>query len=166
MSENTAKFAYHGYTIFSDGTVVGVYGKKLKPQKRKMLYVTHVDEDGTKVKRGVSVSRILYELYHNVKLSSSQTVGFKDGDTANPHIDNLYVYKKNSEDEKDLARRKARSLTETQCNEIRTLYSNADGHCNSQWNKSPEDYSLRDLAKLYNVSVHTIQMVLARTAAE
>lgn len=154
------EYTYSGYTFITDGTIKGIRGKKLKAQKQKMLLIKYQDEHGDMQKRAVSAARVMYELCYGVQLTSDQVIGFKNGDSSDISRDNLYVYIKKGEPRRRVQRRK-RVLTEEQQREIRKLYSNTDGHCKSQWSKTPEDYSIRDLAKKFNVSVHTIQIILA-----
>lgn len=155
------EYTYNGYTFTTDGTIKGVYGKKLKAQKQKVLLIKTQDEHGNITKRAASAARIMYELHYHVKLSPNQVIKFRNGDSSDISIENLYLYKKNGEENRNASRRKKRVLSDEQRREIRNLYSNSDGHCKSQWSKEPTDYSIRDLARKYHVSVHTIQIVLA-----
>lgn len=155
------KFMYYGYALYTNGTIIGIRGTQLKRSERKILSILITDENGNTRRKTVIAARVLYELYYNVKLRRDQSIGYRDDDSSNISIENLYIYKRNSPEDKSFSMRK-KLLSQEQTEEILRLYSNADGHCNSQWNKGPNDYTIRDLANKFSVSINTIQNVLRK----
>ena len=149
---------YQGYTFHSDGRVFNSSGNKLTPGIDKngnrsiVLNVASEENPNEKHKRRIYIARTIYNLFHDTILPNNIIIAYKDGDKGNYSVDNLYTVTKRSY--------QRRVLTNEQVQEIIVLYKNKDHHFHSQWLKKEGDYSIRDLASKYNVSIYTIQRVI------
>lgn len=151
---------YHGYIFHEDGTVISPTGKVMEPQIDKygnrsilIIFPNKEKPDGLE-KHRIYIARTLYNLFHDTILPNNIIIKYKDGDKGNCSIQNLIAVKKPGTSQKPV-------LSQEQVNEIKKLYSNKDKHFHSQWKKTENDYSIRDLAEKYNVSIYTIQRVLS-----
>ena len=151
---------YYGYSFHEDGSIYNPFGKKLVPNIDKYgnrsILLCIPDSEGKIKSHRVYIARAMYNLYHDTKLPNDMVVGYLDGDKGNYGINNLIATKKPGFFQK-------RVLSKKQVLEIQTLYSNLDNHFHSQWKKREGDYSIRDLAKKYNVSAYTIQRAIDGT---
>ena len=151
---------YCGYYFHENGTVTDSSGKIVAPSIDKygnrsiLLYIPDpTARNGIKMRR-IYIARAMYNLYHGVNLPKNMIIEYLDGDKGNYGIHNLTVTKKPSPFQK-------RVLSEEQVEEIKALYNNKDKHFHSQWTKREGEFSLRELAEKYHVSVNTIQRVIA-----
>lgn len=145
---------YFGYKVFEDGTIIGIKGKILKPQKVGTGYykVKIKTDNGIKYQ---SVHRIVAICYIDNPENKSQ-VNHKNGIKADNSVNNLewctpmeninHAYRnnlKNNYGEKNGASK----LTQIQVDDIRRLYKNG-GH------------SYRSLSKKFNVHFTLISAII------
>lgn len=145
---------YHGYKVYKDGTVIGLYGKEVKKRINKGRYEIRLNIDGKR--KNFVLSRLIYHVFNPFDIDDKNLcVSYKDNDKLNVHLDNLYLtHRKNLiQGEKHKARAK---LTDQQIKEIRELYKGKAG--TSQHDKT--SLSLNDLAKMYGVTKANIAHVV------
>lgn len=80
---------YEHYIIYEDGRIYNTktkntlkYGKRNNSMARVTLYKNNKD-------KGFMVTRLIYETWYNVILTSKDTIKFKDNDCTNFHYTNL-----------------------------------------------------------------------------
>lgn len=153
---------YYGYKFYENGKVYDAVGREIIPNidkygNRSILLIIPDSESPKGVrKRRIYLARTMYNLFYGVELPRNMIICYKDGNKGNYGIKNLEATRKTSSFQK-------RVLSKEQVEEIQKLYSNKDKHFHSQWKKRKDDYSIRDLAKKYGVSVYTIQRVIGGT---
>lgn len=147
---------YHGYTIYEDGTIIGLYGKEVKKRLNKGRYEIRLNIEGER--KNFIVSRLIYHAFHPFDISNKDIcVSYKDGNKEHIHLDNLYT-----EDRKNLIQGEKHTsvakLTDLQVKEIRSLYKGKSG-ANQLDKTSP---SLQDLADKYGVTKSNIMWVVKK----
>lgn len=145
---------FHGYTIFEDGTILGLHGRKLKQRKHNERYEIKLTVEGKRV--NYLVSRLVYYAFNPFDISDKNLcVSYKDDDKLNVHLENLYLANR-----KDLVQAdkhdKIAKLTDEQVLEIRSLYQGKVG-VNQHDKNGP---SLNDIAKMYGVSKSNIAWIV------
>lgn len=147
---------YHGYTIYEDGTIIGLYGKEVKKRLNKGRYAIRLNIEGER--KNFTVSRLIYHAFHPFDIANRDIcISYKDGDKENIHLDNLYMEDRKNliQGEKHISRAK---LTDQQVDEIRSLYKGKSG-VNQLDKISP---SLQDLADKYGVTKSNIMWVVKK----
>lgn len=145
---------FHGYTIYEDGTIIGLYGRPIKPSLHNNRYEIKLKVDGKR--KNYVLSRLIYYVFKPFDIEDKNLcVTYKDGDSKNIHIDNLQLAHR-----KDLiqgSKHKAISkLTDEQVEEIKQAYKGKSGA--NQHNKTSP--SLYDLAKKYGVTKGNIMQIV------
>lgn len=145
---------FHGYTIYEDGTVIGLYGKEIKQHINGGRYQIRLNIEGKR--RSFITSRLIYYVFNPFDIDDvNLCVTYKDDNPLNHHLDNLELIHR-----KDLIQgdghRSRTVITEEQAEEIRSLYQGKTG--SNQHDK--EGYSLNDLAKKYNTSKSNIAAIV------
>lgn len=161
---------FHGYTIYADGTILGLYGKEVKKRINAGRYEVRLNVD--KERKNFIVARLIYHVFHTAADGNqafdihdrNQCITHKDGDKLNIHLDNLVMQLR-----KDLIQGESHSaiakLTDQQAQEIRSQYKGKAGS-NQLNKKSP---SMKDLADSYGVSKSNIAAIIrgeSRTSAD
>lgn len=145
---------YHGYTVYSNGRVDGLYGKPIKARLNNGRYEVRLNIDGER--KNFILSRLVYHAFHPFNLEDKNLcVTYRDGDKENVDLSNLILVNR-----KDLIQGdkhiKQSSLTNEQAAEIIDLHSGKSG--SNQYDKT--GYSYQDLAKMYGVSKGNIAMIV------
>lgn len=145
---------YHGYTIYEDGTIIGLYGKEVKKRNNNGRYEVRLNIDSKRC--NFIAARLIYYVFHPFDISDKNIcISFKDNDKLNVHLNNLYETER-----KELIqgeKHKTRSnLSDQQVEEIRSLYKGKTG--SNQYDKT--GYSLQDLANKYGVSKSNIMWIV------
>lgn len=86
---------YHGYTIYEDGTIIGLYGKPVKKRINAGRYEVRLNINN--VRHTFIAARLLYHVFHTVIDNNqrfdirdkNQCITYKDGNRLNIHMDNL-----------------------------------------------------------------------------
>ncbi|MFS0643735.1 hypothetical protein [Siminovitchia sp. 179-K 8D1 HS] len=149
------KVDYHGYTIFEDGRIIGLYGKEVKKRINNGRYEIRLVIDGKR--KNYIVARLMYFVFVGFDISNKDLcITHKDGDYLNVHINNLQLQHRRDLIQGDKHVNRAK-LTNEQVEEIRRLYRGKTG--NNQYDK--QGYSLQDLANMYGVSKANIRMIIS-----
>lgn len=166
ITNSIEKYEYLGYIFMSNGSVYTPTGKKAAiwkdPNGYDWVTIRTKSRNGKTSVRKICIAKVLYSFYHpDQVIDRKHTIGFKDGDSSNYACENLFLKNADKKTGKrpDNIKSRRRALTEDQVLSIQNLYSNHDKHFRSQWNK--DSYSIRDLAQKYEVSIYTIQKVIA-----
>lgn len=151
---------YHGYTIYEDGTIIGLYGKEVKKRNNNGRYEVRIMIDSKRC--NFTVARLIYHAFYPFDLSDKNIcISFKDNDKLNVHLNNLYQTERKDliQGEKHISRSK---LTNQQAEEIKSLYKGKTG--SNQYDKV--GYSLQDLANKYGVSKSNIMWIVKGMSRE
>lgn len=152
---------FHGYTIYEDGTIIGLYGKEVQKRINTGRYEVRLNIEQTR--RNFIVARLVYHIFHTAAdegepfdiKDQNQCVTHVDGDKLNIHLSNLAMHQR-----KDLIQGESHTaiakLTDEQVDEIRSLYKGKAG--SNQLDK--ESPSLKDLADAYGVSKSNIAVIV------
>ena len=100
----------------------------------------------------------MYHAFHPFDIDDKNLcVSYKDDNSLNIHLDNLYLTHRKDliQGDKHVTRAK---ITDEQAEEIRTLYKGKTG--NNQFDKTGQ--SLQDLANMYGVSRSNIAMIIKK----
>jgi len=147
---------FHGYTIYEDGTIIGLYGKEVKQRIRDNRSEVRLYIDNKR--KNYTTSRLVYHAFYPFDIDDKNLcVSYKDDNGLNIHLDNLYLAHRKDliQGDKHVARAK---ITDEQAEEIRTLYKGKTG--NNQFDKTGQ--SLQDLANMYGVSRSNIAMIIKK----
>lgn len=145
---------YHGYKIHEDGTITGLNGRPVKQRIRNNRREIKLNVDGKR--KNFIVSRLVYCVFYPFDWNDKNLcVSFKDGNSLNVHLSNLYLTNRKDLIQGSKHRNRAK-LTDKQVKQIRQLYKGKAG--NSQYDK--EGYSLQDIANMYGVTKSNIYMIL------
>lgn len=80
------------YKILEDGSIIGYYGRKLKPAPNTQGYLTAKLTDDSGRLRNVTIHRIVAAAYHGLDLSKADlTVDHINGDKLDNSKDNLEI---------------------------------------------------------------------------
>lgn len=145
---------FHGYTIYEDGTVIGLHGKKIKINLNAGRYEVGLRIENKRVT--YMLSRLVYYVFCPFDINDKDLcVSFKDNDKLNVHLDNLFLIQRKDliQGDKHIARAK---LSDEQVEEIRNLYKGKSG--GNQFDKV--GYSLKDLADKYGVTKSNIMWIV------
>lgn len=148
------KIDFHGYTIYENGTIIGIYGKEVKKRLNNDRYEVRLNIEGKR--KNFVASRLIYYAFNPFDIENKDLcVSFKDENKQNIHLDNLYLTERKNliQGDKHTARSK---LTNEQVEEIKQLYKGKSG--SNQYNK--EGYSLQDLADMYGVTKSNIMHIV------
>lgn len=153
---------FHGYTIYENGNIEGLYGKTLKQRTReggrKEIRMTVKGE-----RKNFIVSRLVYCVFNDIdifELDKDQCVVAIDGDKSNVTLNNLeLVYRGDLiQGEKHTAISK---LTDEQIEEIRAKYeSTKDNRPVNQYDVEGTYHSYRSLAEEYSVTYTMIKHII------
>ena len=153
---------FHGYTIYSNGDIKGLYGRMLKqrvrPSGRKEIKLTI---NGKKV--NFIISRLVYCVFNDInifELDKDQCVVSIDGNKSNVDISNLeLVYRGNLiQGEKHSAISK---LSDDDIEAIKTKYEATKGNRPvNQYDNSKPYNSYRSLAEEYGVTHPMIKQIV------
>lgn len=146
--------SFHGYTIYKDGTVVGLYGKEIKQRIRDGRCEVAIRIEGKR--KNFTTSRLVYHAFHPFDITDKNLcVSYKDENNENIHLDNLYLIHRKDliQGDKHIGRA---LITNEQAEEIRRLWNGQVG--SNQHDKT--GYSLNDIAKIYSVSKSNIAMII------
>lgn len=145
---------FQGYTIYEDGTIIGLYGKEIKQRLRDGRYEVAISIEGKR--KNFTTSRLVYYAFHPFDITDKNLcVSYKDENTENIHLDNLYLSHRKDLIQGDKHVKKS-LITDEQAEEIRSLWSGKVG--SNQHDKV--GHSLNDLAKMYGVSKGNISMII------
>lgn len=145
---------FHGYTIYKDGTIIGLYGKEITKQINGGRYETRLNIEGKR--RNFIVARLMYYLFVGFDIDNKDLcIIHKDGNYLNINLDNLKLKHRKDLIQGDKHNMRAK-LTDEQTEEIRRLYKGKTGA--NQHDK--EGYSLQDLANRFGVSKSNIAMII------
>lgn len=151
---------YHGYTIYEDGTIIGLYGKEVKKSNNKGRYEVRLNIEGKR--RNFVVARLIYHAFYPFDISDKNIcISYKDNDKMHIHLNNLYQTERKNliQGEKHINRSK---LSNEQVEEIKTLYNGKTG--SNQYDKV--GFSLQDLANKYGVSKSNIMWIVKGMSRE
>lgn len=151
---------FHGYTIYDDGTIIGLYGKTVTKRIHDGRYEVRLNIEGKR--KNFIVARLIYHLFHAESDGAAfdindpnQCITHKDGDKLNIDLNNLSMQLR-----KDLIQGESHStiakLTDQQVQDIRSQYKGRAG--SNQLNKTSP--SLKDLADEYGVSKSNIAAII------
>lgn len=79
---------FNGYTVFENGTIIGKFGKTLKPRKARGGYLRIVISNGVENQKQYSVHRLVAELFIP-NPDNKPEVNHRDRNKENNHKDNL-----------------------------------------------------------------------------
>lgn len=145
---------FHGYTIYENGTIIGLYGKEVKKRLNNGRYEIRLNIEGKR--KNYIVSRLVYHAFNPFNIEDqNMCISYKDNDKTNIHLDNLYLTHRKDLIQGDKHQSRAK-LTDDQVKEIRQLYKGKTG--SNQFDK--QGYSLNDLAAMYGVSKGNIKMII------
>lgn len=145
---------YHGYTIYENGKVIGLYGKEIKKRERNGRYEIRLNIEG--LRKDFTVSRLVYHAFENFDIADTNLcVTHKDGDKLNVDFKNLKLVKR-----KELIQgegHKTRiSLSNAEVDEIRSLYKGKAGV--NQYDR--KGFSLQQLADKFGVTKGNIMQIV------
>lgn len=147
---------FHGYTIFSDGRILGLYGKPISKRLNNGRYEITLSVEGKR--KSYIVARLMYYVFNGFDIENRDLcITHKDGDTMNIDLDNLELQHRRDLIQGEKHRNRAK-LTDEQTEEIRELYKGKTG--SNQHDKV--GYSLRDLANKYGVTKGNIAMIIRK----
>jgi hypothetical protein len=145
---------FHGYTIYENGKIIGLYGKEVKKRINNGRYEIRLNIEGKR--KNYMVSRLVYYVFNPFDIEDKNIcVSYKDNDKLNIDLSNLYLTHRKELIQGDKHQQRAK-LTNEQAEEIRQLYKGKTG--SNQHDK--EGYSLSDLAAAYGVSKANIKMII------
>lgn len=148
------KADFHGYTIYEDGTIIGLYGKEVKKRLNNGRYEVRLNIEGKR--KNYIVSRLLYYVFNEFNIEDQNLcVSYKDGNKENIHLDNLFLTHRKDLIQGDKHKARAK-ITDEQANEIRSLWKGKTG--NNQHDK--EGYSLKDIADKYGISKGNVMQII------
>jgi hypothetical protein len=145
---------FHGYTIFENGKIIGLYGKEVKKRINNGRYEVRLNIDGKR--KNYIVSRLVYYVFNPFDIDDKNIcISYKDNDKLNINISNLYLTHRKELIQGD--KHKARSkVTNEQAEEIRQLWKGKTGK--NQLDKN--GLSLQDIANMYGVTKGNIRMII------
>lgn len=145
---------FHGYTIYEDGTIIGLYGKEVKKRINNGRYEVRLNVEGKR--KNYIVSRLVYYVFNPFNIDDHNLcISYKDNDKLNIHLDNLFLAHRKDLIQGDKHKALVK-LTDKQVNEIKQLYKGKSGV--NQLDK--KGLSLQDLANMYGVTKGNIKMIL------
>lgn len=163
-SEKTIPF--YDYHLHSDGYITNKYGHKLTPIRNKgynhFVILTIKDgKDGKTRRQRFHFEKLLLEKFKNIYAGRSDVIWHIDGDDINFEISNLELISKKEYNRRHHKKKKT-ILSQKDVDEIIEKYNSSKNVIN-QYDKNYSDdnyYSVRKLAREYNCSGYTIQLVL------
>lgn len=145
---------FHGYTIYEDGTIIGLYGKEVKKRINNGRYEVRLNIEGKR--KNYIVSRLVYYVFNEFDINDQNLcVSYKDNDKLNIDLSNLYLTHRKDLIQGDKHRSIAR-VTDEQAEEIRQLWKGKTG--NNQYDK--EGYSLQDIANMYGITKANVNWII------
>lgn len=139
---------YHGYKIGSDGTIIGLKGKAMRPFTHKDGTIKIAIRINGK-KKNFAIARLVYCVFNNIDiltLSPDECVVFRDNNRNNIQLNNLECVKR--KDMNKYREQAAIRLLIKQTQEIQNLY---DGKIKTiSYKKISEKYNLRYF-QIYNI---------------
>ncbi len=148
--------SYHGYTVYSDGTVENERGREIKARLQKdghMAITLRINKE----KKYCSLARIIYHAFHPCFdiTDINNCITFKDRNSQNCQLSNLYPAFRG-----DLIqgqKHKNAKLTDMQIKEIKALYK---GEARRNQYENTDKPSLQVLAEIYGVTKQQIASVV------
>lgn len=148
------KRKFHGYTIFEDGTILGLHGRELKRRLNKGRYEVRLIVGDSR--KNFTLSRLIYYVFNEFDIDNKDLcVTYKDENKLNIHLDNLELVHR-SELVQGEGHSSIAKLSDEDVKTIRKLYRGKVSA--NQHNKT--GHSLNDLAKMYNVSKGNIALIV------
>lgn len=145
---------FHGYTIYENGKIIGLYGKEVKKRLNNGRYEVRLNVEGKR--KNYIVSRLVYHAFNPFDINDqNMCISYKDNDKLNINLDNLYLTQRKDLIQGDKHTQRAK-LSDEQVKEIRQLYKGKTG--SNQHDKT--GYSLSDMAAMYGVSKANIKMII------
>lgn len=145
---------FHGYTIYEDGTIIGLYGREIKKHVKNGRYEIRLNVEGKR--RSYTVSRLMYHAFYLFDIEDRNIcVSYKDNNKLNIHLDNLFLAHRSELIQGEGHSNRAK-LSDEQTKEIRRLYKGKTG--SNQYDKT--GYSLQDLADMYGVTKGNIALIV------
>lgn len=145
---------FHGYTIYENGKIIGLYGKEVKKRLNNGRYEIRLNIEGKR--KNYIVSRLVYHAFNPFDIDNKDLcISYKDNDKLNIDLSNLYLTHRKELIQGDKHQNRAK-LTDDQVKEIRQIYKGKTG--SNQYDK--QGFSLADLAARYGVTKANVKMIV------
>lgn len=148
------KVDYHGYTIYENGKVIGLYGKEIKTRERDGRYEIRLNIGG--MRKSFILSRLVYHAFQDFDINNKNLcVTHKDGDNLNVEFSNLELVKRQVLIQGE-GHKSRISLSDAEVAEIRSLYKGKAGI--NQYDR--KGFSLQQLADKFGVSKGNVMQIV------
>lgn len=163
-SDNIKIIPFYGYYLTENGDVFNNRGHKLTPIKNKNynhFIILTITVDNQKQRQRFNLEKLMLEQFKGISTTRTDMVWYINGNEEDYRLQNLELITK-----KEYNRRKNKKkktiLSQKDVDEILHKYHGSHNVVN-QYDKNYNDtnfYSVRKLAREYNCSGYTIQLVL------